>query len=72
VRKYKNKLVIKPAKEGIKALRQKARECIKSCLGQTAETLIAKLNPIRGFRSQGNQPGRKQSAAFALAEPDSD
>jgi RNA-directed DNA polymerase len=50
VRKYNNKLVIKPAKEGLKALVQKSRECIKSCLGQTAQTLIAKLNPIiRGW-----------------------
>ena len=50
VRKYRNKLVIKPAKEGLKALVQKSRECIKGCLGQTAETLIAKLNPIiRGW-----------------------
>src|SRR3989441_6542742 len=50
VRKYKNKLVIKPAKEGLKALVQKTRECIKGALGQTAETLIRKLNPIiRGW-----------------------
>jgi len=50
VRKYRNKLVIKPAKEGRKVLVQKTRECIKGCLGQTAETLIAKLNPIiRGW-----------------------
>jgi RNA-directed DNA polymerase len=50
VRKYRNKLLIKPTKEGLKALVQKTRECIKGCLGQTAETLIAKLNPIvRGW-----------------------
>jgi RNA-directed DNA polymerase len=50
VRKYKNKLVIKPAKEGLKALVQKTRECIKGMLGQKAEALIAKLNPIiRGW-----------------------
>ena len=50
VRKYNNKMVIKPAKEGLKALVQKTRECIKGCLGQTAETLVAKLNPIvRGW-----------------------
>ena len=50
VRKYKNKLVIKPAKDGLKALVQKTRECIKGMLGQKAETLIAKLNPIiRGW-----------------------
>jgi len=46
VRKYRNKLVIKPAKEGLKALVQKSRECIKGMLGQKAETLIKTLNPI--------------------------
>ena len=50
VRKYRNKLVIKPAKEGLKALVQKSRECIKGMLGQKAETLIKTLNPIlRGW-----------------------
>ena len=50
VRKYNNKLVIKPAKEGLKALVQKTRECIKGMLGQKAETLIKTLNPIiRGW-----------------------
>ena len=50
VRKYKNKLLIKPAKDGLKALVQKTRECIKGMLGQKAETLISKLNPmIRGW-----------------------
>ena len=50
MRKYKNKLVIKPAKEGLKALVQKTRECIKGRLGQKGETLIKALNPIiRGW-----------------------
>lgn len=50
VRKYHNKLIIKPAKEGLKALLQKTRDCIKGALGQKAETLIKKLNPIiRGW-----------------------
>jgi RNA-directed DNA polymerase len=50
VRKYKNKLVIKPAKDGLKALVQKTRECIKGMLGQKGETLIKTLNPIiRGW-----------------------
>ena len=50
VRKYKNKLLIKPAKDGVKALVQKTRECIKGTHGQTAATLISKLNPIvRGW-----------------------
>ncbi len=46
VRKHKNKLVIKPAKEGLKALVQKTREHIKAMLGQKAKTLIKTLNPI--------------------------
>jgi RNA-directed DNA polymerase len=50
VRKYRNKLVIKPAKDGLKALVRKVRDCIQSSLGQRAETLIRKLNPIlRGW-----------------------
>jgi len=51
VRKYKNKLVIKPAKDGLKALVQKTGECIKAMLGQTAETLIKMLNPIIKYGS---------------------
>jgi RNA-directed DNA polymerase len=50
VRKYKNKLVIKPARDGLKALVQKTRECIKGMFGQKGETLIKALNPIiRGW-----------------------
>lgn len=50
VRKYKNKLVIKPAKDGLKVLVQKTGECIKGMLGQKVQTLIKKLNPIiRGW-----------------------
>src|SRR6266404_4509854 len=50
VRKYKNKLLIKPAKEGLKALVQKTRDCIRSALGQSQAALIRNLNPIvRGW-----------------------
>src|SRR5437867_3089195 len=50
VRKYRNKLVIKPAKDGLKALVQKTREHIKGMLGQKAKTLIKTLSPIiRGW-----------------------
>jgi RNA-directed DNA polymerase len=50
VRKYRNKLVIKPAKEAVKALVRKTRQCIKGSLGQTAAVLIRRLNPIlRGW-----------------------
>jgi len=50
VRKYGNKLVIQPAKDGVKALGEKLRDCIRGAVGQTAETLIRQLNPIlRGW-----------------------
>ena len=50
VRKYGNKLIITPAKDGVKALGQKLRDCIKGAVGQTAEVLIRRLNPIlRGW-----------------------
>jgi RNA-directed DNA polymerase len=50
VRKYQNKLLIKPAKDGLKALVRKTRETIKGANGQNAATLIRKLNPIlRGW-----------------------
>jgi RNA-directed DNA polymerase len=50
VRKYKNKLLIKPAKDGQKALVQKTRDTIKGMNGQNAATLLSKLNPIlRGW-----------------------
>jgi RNA-directed DNA polymerase len=50
VRKYKNKLVIRPAKDGTKALVRKTREAIKGANGQTAATLIRQLNPlVRGW-----------------------
>ena len=50
VRKYKGKLLIKPSKAAAKTLVAKTRECIKGMLGQKAETLIKKLNPIiRGW-----------------------
>lgn len=46
MRKYKSKLLIKPAKDAMKALLQKTRECIKGMHGQTVTTLIRTLNPI--------------------------
>jgi RNA-directed DNA polymerase len=50
VRKYKNKLLIKLAKDGLKALARKTRDTIKGSNGQTAATLIRKLSPIlRGW-----------------------
>ncbi len=50
IRKYKGKLLIKPAKKSIKALLDTVRDSIKQCVGATQTGLIHKLNPIiRGW-----------------------
>jgi RNA-directed DNA polymerase len=62
VRKYQNKLVIKPAKDGTKALLQKIRDCLKSMVGQTAEVLIRKLTPmLRGWANYHRHIGSKKT-----------
>lgn len=50
VRKYNEKLLIKPAKKSVKALLGKAREIIKKHASATQATVIRLLNPIiRGW-----------------------
>lgn len=50
VRKYKDKLLIKPSKKAVKSFLAKVREIIKSMRGAKPEVLIARLNPIiRGW-----------------------
>jgi len=50
VRKYDNKLLIKPAKKSIKSLLDKIREIIKGNTSSKQELLIRQLNPvIRGW-----------------------
>ena len=50
VRKYDEKLLIKPAKKSVKALLEKAREIIKKHASATQVTVIRLLNPIiRGW-----------------------
>ena len=50
VRKYKGKLLIKPSKKSIKAIKRKVFDIIKLCNGIPAEHLIYQLNPvIRGW-----------------------
>jgi RNA-directed DNA polymerase len=50
VRKFKGKLLIKPAKKSVKALLRKVRSIIKTHHHLSAGQLIAKLNPIlRGW-----------------------
>ena len=50
VRKYKSKLLIKPSRQSVRGVLEKARQRIKSCHGQKAAVLIQKLNPLlRGW-----------------------
>lgn len=71
VRKRNNNLVVRPAKEGLKALVQKIRESIKGCLGQTAQTLIAKLNPIvRGWANYHRYHWRSLGSGWKVWEPE--
>ena len=50
VRKYGEKLLIKPTRQSVRSVLDKARQRIKSCHGMKAAVLIRKLNPIlRGW-----------------------
>ena len=46
IRKYNEKLLIKPSKESVKRVKHKMAETIKGCRNATMDTLIHKLNPI--------------------------
>jgi RNA-directed DNA polymerase len=47
VRKYNNKLLIKPAPKSVKALMAKVREIVKKNASATQANLILQLNPVR-------------------------
>lgn len=50
VRKYGNKLLIKPTRQSVRQVLDKARQKIRSCRGLKAAALIRKLHPIlRGW-----------------------
>jgi len=50
VRKYGQKLLIKPTRHSVRNVLDKARQCLTKCRGQKAVVLIRKLNPIlRGW-----------------------
>jgi RNA-directed DNA polymerase len=67
VRKYKDKLLIKPAKASIKRLLDKVRERIKSQPTVSAAVLIKQLNPvIRGWANYYRHVVSK--AAFSLVD----
>ncbi len=50
VRKFGKKLLIKPTRQSVRSVLEKARQRIRSCRGMKAAVLIHKLNPIlRGW-----------------------
>lgn len=50
VRKYGQKLLIKPSRQSVRSVLEKARQRIRSCRGHTAADLIRGLNPLlRGW-----------------------
>jgi RNA-directed DNA polymerase len=50
VRKYGKKLLIKPTRQSMRGMLEKARRLIRSCRGLAAAVLIRKLNPLlRGW-----------------------
>ena len=50
IRKYKGKLLIKPSKNAVKSFKEKIKNAIRECRGNSAIWLIHKLNPIiRGW-----------------------
>ena len=50
VRKYGNKLLIRPTRQSVRRVLEKARQLIRSCRGLSAAVLIRRLNPLlRGW-----------------------
>jgi RNA-directed DNA polymerase len=50
VRKYGNKLLIRPTRQSVRSVLEKARQLIRNCRGLAAAVLIRKLNPLlRGW-----------------------
>lgn len=65
IRKYKGKLLIKPAKKSIKSLLDKAREVIKRNKASTAYELIGQLNlKIKGWAYYYRHVVAKQTFAY--------
>jgi len=65
LRKYKEKLLIKPGKKGIQAFLEKIRETIKSMGACKASDLIRVLNPkIRGWSNQYRHVVAKQTFSY--------
>ena len=67
LRKYRNKLIIKPPKDNAKSFLGKVRKQIRSCHGRKCEDMIRKLNPV--IRGWSNYHKNIQAAeAFSRAD----
>lgn len=67
IRKYRNKLIIKPSKKGTKSFPEKAKATIEACRGMKCEVLINKLNSqIRGRTNYHRYI--QSSAAFSYVD----
>ena len=55
VRKFKDKLIITPARKNVRAICAKIRETVRKCRGHSPAELIRRLNPIiRGWANSHN------------------
>ncbi|MGZ3472575.1 MAG: group II intron reverse transcriptase/maturase, partial [Isosphaeraceae bacterium] len=67
VRRYRQKLLIKPSKAALRRIRQRLRDELRSLLGSNAQAVIKRLNPIiRGWANYY----RTQVAAEAFGKLD--
>lgn len=65
VRKYGDKLLIKPSKANVKTFLHKVRTIVKECRGHNAATLIRRLNPvIRGWANYHRHVASKGTFAY--------
>lgn len=62
VRKYGNKLLIRPTRQSVRGVLEKARQLIRSCRGLKAAVLIRKLNPLlRGWANYHRHVASKRT-----------
>ena len=62
VRKYGNKLLIRPTRQSVRSVLEKARQLIRKCRGVSATVLIRKLSPLlRGWANYHRHVASKRT-----------